>query len=426
MKTRRRIILIMLAVLLAVGAFGCSFSVSTAKINDAIMTDSVDTDGKPGNTVTSYSADASVLYSSAILNHAPDNTQVRIVWIYASTGETIDEVIVDSGNISDRYIYSSIEPGGLMPEGDYEVRYFVDEREDPDATVKFKIIPVEQEAVPQSVQQAYLEDAHMTSEFDSEGKPVDTIDTVKPIGIWYVSAILRNTQPDTYIRFVWYDTQGNVIDDYNLDPQGQTDIYISGTMELTAVAPEGVYWVELYINENETPAAQVQFTVSDVDASTAANLGDFKQFTMDEAGFMLKYPNGWKSIEMRESNSAAFYPEEYQIQNENDLNVVVVVALKDYAQGYTVEEFQQGWIRSTEEKGYENYTKLSDAIDSVNGREMASYVYSWTRDGYNLYTMDFITMEGADVYVITFTATEGDIDALYPYVEAMVLSFDIK
>jgi len=437
MKTLRRIILAAMAMLLVAGALGCSCSVSTAKINNAIMTDSVDADGKPGITVTSYPADTAVLYTSAILNHAPDNTNVRIVWIYATTGETINEVSVDSGDISDRYIYATITSGTLLPEGDYEVRYYVDGRREPDAVVKFLVTPAEQAAVAQNTQgmqdlqdsqdaqETYLEDVHLTSGIDANGVPLDTITSVKPTGTWYVSAILRNAQPDTYIRFVWYDTQENVIDDYDFDPQGETDIYIFGTLNITTVAPEGQYWVELYIGDGEVPAAQIGFTVSDVDASSAADLGDFKLFTMEEAGFSLKYPKDWKTLEMKEDHSAAFYSEEYQIQGNSDLNVVVVVALKDYATGYTLDEFQQGWIKSTENKDYENYQKLSDEIDAVNGRDMATYVYSWTSSGYDLYTMDFITVEGADVYVITFTATADDIDALYPYLEAMVLSFDV-
>lgn len=103
----------------------------------------------------------------------------------------------------------------------------------------------------------------MTSGFDSNGKPLDSIVTVPSTGTWYVSAVLRNTQPDTIVHYVWYDTSNNVIDEYDLDPQGATDVYINGSMELAATAPSGEYWVEIYMNNSTMPAAQVGFTVSD-------------------------------------------------------------------------------------------------------------------------------------------------------------------
>ncbi len=67
MKSRRRILVMGLALALAVFAAGCSFSFSTAKIEDAIMTNSVDAEGKPGDAVTSFTPDVAVLYTSAKL-----------------------------------------------------------------------------------------------------------------------------------------------------------------------------------------------------------------------------------------------------------------------------------------------------------------------------------------------------------------------
>lgn len=253
MRTRKSLLLILAAVTLAVFTVGCSFNFSTAKIEDAIMTDSIDAEGKPGEEVVSYPADALTLYVSAKLRNAPDNTQIRIVWTYVSGDQLIDEVVLDSGDISDRYIYSDLSPTATLPEGNYQVEFFIDEREEPDATVKFVVV------APAG---AYLEDAHMTSNMDENGIPVDTIDTLGATGTWYVSAVLRNTQPDTIIYYVWYDTEGNVIDSYSLDPAGATDVYIAGSLEITNTAPEGEYVVEIYINDASAPSASVSFTVT--------------------------------------------------------------------------------------------------------------------------------------------------------------------
>lgn len=257
MKIKKSILLIA-AVMLAVFTVGCSFSFSTAKIEDAIMTNSVDADGKPGEEVVSFPADVQTIYTSALLKNAPDNTQIRIVWTYVTADVLIDEVMLDSGDVSSRYIYSDWSPQMILPEGDYQVEYFIEDREEPDATAKFVVI-----AAKDTISGAYLEDAHMTSYMDEGGTPVDTIDTVGTTGTWYVSAILRNTQPDTIIYFVWYDKNGNIIDSFSLDPAGATDVYISSSLDLTTVAPEGDYLVEIYVSDAKTPSASVSFTVSE-------------------------------------------------------------------------------------------------------------------------------------------------------------------
>jgi len=247
------------ALALVVFATGCSFSVSTANIQDAIMTNSIDAEGKPGEEVVSFTADAAMLYTSAKLMNAPDNTQIRIVWTYVTGNEAMGEITVDSGDISDRYVYSNYEPTALLPAGDYQVEYFIDEREEPDATVKFVII--DSVAKAETTDGAFLEDTHMTSSVDASGMPVDSISTVASTGTWYVSSILRNTQAYTILHYVWYDTNGNVVDSFDLDPQGATDVYIFGSFVLASVAPSGQYRVEIYIDDASVPAAAVDFNV---------------------------------------------------------------------------------------------------------------------------------------------------------------------
>lgn len=260
MKGKNRIILLVVAAMLTIFTLGCSFNFSTAKIEDAIMTTSIDDNGMPSDAVTSYSADASALYSSAKILNAPDNTKIRIVWTFTTSGEQFDEATLDSGDISDRYIFASYEPSGPLPEGDYKVEYYVEDREEPDATVEFTVTAAANEAVAPT-DGAYLEEMHMASYMEADGLPAEYITTVATTGTWYATAILRNTQPDTTIRFVWYDSQGYVIDDYALDPQGATDVYVAGTLTLNSAAPEGEYRVELYIDDATQPAGTIDFSV---------------------------------------------------------------------------------------------------------------------------------------------------------------------
>ena len=431
MTHRNRLILVAIAAVLVIFTVGCSFNISTAKITDAIMTDSIDENGMPGNTMTSFSSDASILYTSAKILNAPGNTQIRIVWIYATSGEQFNEVKLDSGDISDRYIYSSFEPSAPIPSGDYQVKYYIEDRSEPDATVNFTVkdVAANSAVAPENNIStkggAYLEDAHMTSYMDEGGVPVDSITTVGPTGTWYVSTILRNAQPNTTVRFVWYDSKGLVIDDYILDPKGATDVYVAGSMELTNAAPKGEYRVELYISDETQPAATVNFTVGDEAASSATTGSGFLSYSQAEGGFSINYPETWTMVESKENLAVKFNPAEYAIENEPQTNAVVVVALKGNAKDKTIESVQQTWNDQLAGAGYENYKSVSSTIDTVNGFDMAISEYSWSSSGVELYSMDFLIVNGADLYVIAFTATESALETLYPFVEQMVLSFNL-
>ena len=421
MKTRKRFLLIALAAALAVFTVGCSFSFSTAKIEDAIMTDSIDSEGKPGEEVVSYPADVQTIYTSAKIMNAPDNTQVRIVWTYVTGNQLIDEVVLDSGDISNRYIYSDLSPTAILPEGDYQVQYFIDDREEPDATVKFVVVPGSTKTGT-ATDGAYLEDAHMTSFMDEGGIPADTIDTVAPTGTWYVSAVLRNTQADTIVHFIWYDSNGGVIDSYDFNPEGATDVYISGSLEITSVAPEGQYLVEMYIDDANEPAASVNFAVSNVSSENTMSAADFTLYSQTEGGFSIQYPTDWYLVDMKENNAAGFYP---LLDGQDDTNAVIAVALPGNAAGFSLDALQESWISETVGENLTNYAEVDKGTDTVNGQDMAYYEYSWSKDGADLYTIDFLFMQGDDMFVITFTSKQSDLDKLYPYVEQMVLSFTI-
>ena len=148
-------------------------------------------------------------------------------------------------------------------------------------------------------------------------------------------------------------------------------------------------------------------------------------YQQKEGGFSIQYPESWKMDEQTASNLAWFYPAEYAIDGESDINNVFVVSAKGSAAGYTTETALKSWIDETVAEKHENYAYVDQAIDSVNGRDIASYAYQWTKDGYNLSTIDFLILDGDNLYVVTFTATNEDFQTLYPFVEQMVLSFQI-
>ena len=423
MKTRKYLILMAFALALAAVAVGCSFSVSTAKIQDAIMTTSVDAEGKPGAAVTSFPADTEVLYTSAKILNAPDNTKIKIVWTYVTGNQLIDSINLDSGDISDRYIYSNLTPTATLPLGDYQVEYFVEDRKEPDATVKFTVAEGETKADAATL--AYLEETHMTSGADASGMPVDTITALPTTGTWYVSSVLRNTQADTVVHYTWLDAAGNVIDSFDLDPEGATDVYIFGSFELSKTAPEGQYRVEITINDETQPAAAVDFTVSENPVNETASIEGYTLYAQKAGGYSFQYPTAWTIQEFPEDLAVWVYPNEASVKGEDDLNTVYVFANKGTASSYTIDTLLKAWVDETEKEGNENYKYIAQSVDTINGKDIASYSYSWTRGDYQLRTVDALLLDGADFYTLTFTATQDQFEALYPMFEQMAISFEV-
>ena len=412
MKSNKRILWMVVALALAVFATGCSFSFSTAKIEDAIMTESIDENGMPGDAVTSFPANVGIIYTSAKLTNAPDNTQIRFVWTYVTGNEALGEITLDSGDASEQYINSNYEPSEALQVGDYKVEYFVDDRKEPDATVLFAV-------------GAYLEDTHMTSGADAAGKPLDSISTVSTSGTWYVSSILKDTQADTMIHYKWYDTDGNLVDAFDLDPAGATDVYIFGSFVLSSVAPEGQYRVEIYIDDATEPAAAVDFLASDSVVAGAASNVDFTLYSQAAGGYSFQYPSDWTLQEFADDLAVWVYPDEYSVAGEDDLNTVYVIANKGLAQGYTIDTLLQGWVDETNAEGIENYEYIAQSVDNISGRDIASFSYAWTRGDYQLYTVDALLIDGSDFYVLSFTVTQEAYEMLYPLFEQMAISFQI-
>lgn len=423
MKSNKHIVIVAFALALALFAAACSFSVSTAKIEDAIMTTYIDAEGKPGEEVVSYPADAAMLYASAKLRNAPDNTLIKFVWTYVTENQLIDEVVVNSGDISDRYIFSNLEPTALLPEGDYKVEIFVDDREEPDATVKFVVVAAEMKAA--ATDGAYLEDTHMTSSVDANGMPVDNITILSSEGTWYVSSILRNTKPDTIIHYTWFDTNGNVVDSYDLNPEGATDVYIFGSFELASVAPEGRYRVEITIDDATVPAAAVDFDVSNTVVNNAFSTQSFTLYSQTAGGYSFEYPSDWMLQEFPDQMLAFVYPDAYSVAGEDDLNTVYIVANKGMAAGYTIDTLLQGWVDETNAEGIENYEYIAQSVDTIDGKDIASFSYAWTRGDIMLYTVDALLINGSDFYVLELTVTQELYDILYPLFEHMAISFEI-
>ncbi len=106
-----------------------------------------------------------------------------------------------------------------------------------------------------------ITDAHMATDVDSQGKPVDTVASYKTNSAKFtVSAILRNAPNNTKITFIWF-YKGSKITTAEVDSGNIADRYIYGYLTNTQAWPTGEYSVEIHINNNTNPASVVNFTV---------------------------------------------------------------------------------------------------------------------------------------------------------------------
>lgn len=405
MKHIKKTLCLLAALIFVLSAASCSDT--DAKADSVVMTDI------GGVSVREYTTADQTFYAQGKISNASEGTKIRFVWTYTTENQIIDQLEY-SARQSSEVIPATLTTNDSFPAGDYKLELFVGNRKEPDVTAAFEVKQIA----------ASIEDAHMTSYMDVGGVPEDTITTVESTGTWYVCAILRNTQTDTKVRFVWLDTTGAVIDDYTFDPEGKTDIYVGGTLALSQVAPNGTYQVEIYLDDKTVPETTVSFEVNTLDLeNNAAINADYSVYVQTEGGFMINYPTAWTCAPFPDSLAAMFYPEEYVIDGENEVNTVTVYKISEI--NYTTQRALDDWSSLIEGDHLENYEILKSSIEQVNGRDMALFMYAWSRNGYDLVTSDFLVVNNKDLYILTFFATDEALEDMYHYFEQMVLSFAI-
>ena len=112
---------------------GASCSASTANIQNAVMTTAVDSNGKPADSINTIAVNTP-LYAVAELHNAPDGTTVTFKW-YA--GDTQVDQVKMTNTLTDQYVLSSVD--GIAAPGNYKVSIFIDDREQPDASLSFTV-----------------------------------------------------------------------------------------------------------------------------------------------------------------------------------------------------------------------------------------------------------------------------------------------
>jgi outer membrane usher protein FimD/PapC len=114
----------------------CSFNASTANISSAKM--ARDQDGK--QSTETFSPDEP-FYCIVELSNAPDDTEVRAVWIAvkaegADPNTKIDEAKTTSGS---GQLQFNLSNDGPWPTGDYKVDLYLNNAKEPTKTLEFEV-----------------------------------------------------------------------------------------------------------------------------------------------------------------------------------------------------------------------------------------------------------------------------------------------
>lgn len=115
---------------------GASCSSTTAKVSNAVMTTGVDESYMPIDKVTEFPVNTDV-YVAAELHNAPDKTNITFVWYLED--QEIDSITIGNEDVSDAPL-AGILPAELVTKpGNYSVKIFIDDREEPDTTTQFAV-----------------------------------------------------------------------------------------------------------------------------------------------------------------------------------------------------------------------------------------------------------------------------------------------
>lgn len=142
-------ILILVALAIAAMLLGslvgceCGASYSSAYLSEATMCKSVDAQNRPVDKTDIFSPADPIIYCSVKLSNAPDDTEVKAVWIIVQgefqgqslTNYTVDEASVTAGGRKYASFYLSQTKG--FPTGDWAVKLFLDGKEQ--VAVPFKV-----------------------------------------------------------------------------------------------------------------------------------------------------------------------------------------------------------------------------------------------------------------------------------------------
>lgn len=123
------IAIVLVALILGIIFGGGSCSVTTANLTDAAMASKIDANTMEPITKTKvFAVDTPVIYATALLKNAPEDTKITAKWYYVTDDFDIASVDVMSTETSQYVSFTLTQPDAGFPVGDYKVELYIDDK----------------------------------------------------------------------------------------------------------------------------------------------------------------------------------------------------------------------------------------------------------------------------------------------------------
>jgi len=131
----KRFSLLVTWLLLAGVAAGCSFSISTANITQAVLAKDVKGDTfEPVEPTSTFPSDQAVIHLVVTVANAPSDTKVKTVWTAVDVGDAapantkIDEAELTMDASGNAHFTLSLPNSGVWPAGKYKVEIYLNDK----------------------------------------------------------------------------------------------------------------------------------------------------------------------------------------------------------------------------------------------------------------------------------------------------------
>ena len=142
----KRFSLLVTWLLLAGVVAGCSFSISTANIAQAVLAKDVKGDTfEPVEPTSTFPTDQAVIHLVVTVANAPSDTKVKTVWTAVDVGDAapantkIDEAELAMNTSGNAHFTLSAPNSGVWPAGKYKVEIYLNDKLD--RTLKYTTTP---------------------------------------------------------------------------------------------------------------------------------------------------------------------------------------------------------------------------------------------------------------------------------------------
>ena len=125
-----RIVAAGLLIVFTIMLCSCSFSVTTANLQNIQTASQIDSNNKPVTVTGVFGTTAPYIYLTGAINNAPQGTKVRADWIYteAEPDISIDSAVLTTVIANDSFSFNLSKPTNNWPVGKYEVKLYIDDK----------------------------------------------------------------------------------------------------------------------------------------------------------------------------------------------------------------------------------------------------------------------------------------------------------